>query len=100
MRYIKLDNHKGLPMYFIKEKIQGLDFKINFSDLKNAELGDELELGDFIFRVDEITENRISPLDYGTTEPVFFHSTKSRIVRRIETVDQNGQKFKCEVPVS
>jgi hypothetical protein len=89
MRQIKLDNHRGLPMYFIKERISGLDFKINFSHVENMSTGDELELGDFIFSISEIKENRLSPLDYGVDIPVYFHSTVSRIQRRIIKGDQN-----------
>lgn len=96
MEKLKLDNHRGLPMYFIQERIKGLNFKINFSDTKIASVGDELELGNFIFRIDSIKENRLSPLNYGVNIPVYFHSTTSKIVRKIEL---NAQKQKVEVIV-
>lgn len=75
MERIKLDNHRGLPMYFIREYIKGYDFKINFSHTKNMEVGDELELGNYVFSISEIKENRLSPLNYGVDCPVYFHST-------------------------
>lgn len=96
MRYIKLDNHKGLPMYFLKERISGLDYKINFSDTLLSEVGDELELGDFIFRVDEIRARRPSPLNYGVTETIMFHLTTSRLVRKIER-GANGTRNEVNV---
>lgn len=93
---IKLDNHKGLPMFFIRERIGGLDYKINFSTVDPAKIGDELELGLFIYRIDEIKEQRNSPLDYPHDGPVTFQSMTSKLVRRIEFEN----KRRNEIPVA
>lgn len=86
MNLLKLDVHSGLPMYFINEKIGVNKRKINFSNTDNSQVGDELELGMFIYRIDEIKKIRPFPLNYPTVKPVFFHSTHCTAVRKIDMV--------------
>lgn len=81
---INLNNRRDLPMYFLKERIKGLDFKINFATIEPPSVGDLLELEHFVYRIEQINEQRPSPLDYGVDVPVTFTSTVSRIVARIE----------------
>ena len=82
---LQLDIHRGLPMFFLKERKRGeLKTRITFSNHEKSAVGDKLIIGVFIYKIDEITELRDSPLDYGTDKPVFFHDCKTTLCGRFE----------------
>jgi hypothetical protein len=98
MTRINLNARRGLPMYFMHNPVknENITYRTDFSDSKPAQVNDEYELGNFVFKISEIESQRVSPLDYGVSVPVTWQRVKSKLTHKIEF--KNSQRV--ETPVN
>ena len=85
-KQLTLSVQRGFPMYFLCVN-KKTHFRITFSDLvKHSDENLYFIIGNKEFKCVSITEIRLSKLDYGTNEDVYFHDCACEFIGTIDTV--------------
>lgn len=82
MKKHNLNTAKGFPSYLLHSRNKTV-FETNFLTLEHpAQVGDQYQIGDHIFTIEQMKETRVSELEYGVEQDVHWHSVVSKLTGR------------------